>query len=121
MEFFSQFMWDRDFQKSSVEYPININEIEIEKDSNWLHQDFYTSKSYMPILHFDTLTYFDKDIKEEKIKMCIVSFENDSGVNYSFSKKRTLGNFLKPTLMNYLGALPRGSSFCHEFINGLFA
>ncbi|SMG54233.1 protein of unknown function [Marivirga sericea] len=87
MEFFSQFMWDRDFQRSRIEYPIKIDAVNIVEKSDWEHLSFYTNKSSMPILHFDTLTYFDKDIREEDISMYILSFENDNAKKYSFAQK----------------------------------
>jgi hypothetical protein len=99
MEFFSQFMWDKDFQKESIIYPINLNDIEIKEKSNWRYNDFYTSKSSMPILHYDTLTYYDKDIKEDKIKMHILSFEQGKATNYSFSKKENSWNLINVSSM----------------------
>jgi hypothetical protein len=99
MEFFSQFMWDKDFQKESIIYPINLNEIEIKRKSNWRHNDFYTSKSSMPILHFDTLTYYDKDIKEKNIRMHILSFKKDTATTYSFSKKENSWNLANVSSM----------------------
>jgi hypothetical protein len=113
MEFFSQFMWDKEFQKESIVYPINLNGREVKKKSNWRHNDFYSTKSSMPILHYDTLTYYDKDIKEDNIKMHILSFEKDTATNYSFSKKEYSWNLVK------INSMKLDSLTDYDFINFL--
>jgi hypothetical protein len=87
MEFFSQFMWDQEFQRTRVIFPINVNKQQINSSAEWNHNSFYSSKSFIPILHSDTITYFDKDIDHNKVKMSIISFEKDNVENHFFSKK----------------------------------
>lgn len=89
MEFFSHFMWDKEFQKSRVKFPININGQEIKNQSDWEHNTFYTSKSFIPILHSDTLTYYDKDIADEEVKMSIISFKNSKIEEYYFLNEKS--------------------------------
>jgi len=86
MSFFENFMWDRELQKNKVVYPITIENKEIKSSKQWNYLPFYTTSSYMPILHFDTLTYFDNDIFNPKISAHILNFENNNLIAYSFQK-----------------------------------
>jgi hypothetical protein len=86
MVFFENFMWDSEFQNERIIFPINYFGKQLDSKHDWKFSRFYTKKSYMPILHTDTITYFDKDITENIVKMSIVSFENQESKNFSFKK-----------------------------------
>lgn len=86
MEFFENFMWDSESQNERIVYPINYLGKQLNSKQEWIYNRFYTVKSYMPILHTDTITYFDKDISDNLLKMSIVSFENQESENFNFEK-----------------------------------
>ncbi len=86
MSFFESFMWDRELQKNKVVYPITIEDKEIKASKDWNYLPFYTISSYMPILHFDTLTYFDNDIFNPTITAYMLNFKNHNSTVYSFQK-----------------------------------
>ena len=48
---------------------------------------FYTKQEYYPILHFDTTTHFDKDIKTPKVGLVIANFKAQKIKLYNFEKK----------------------------------
>ncbi len=86
MQFFSDFMFDQNFQKNRIIFPININDSIIESKNKWNYNRFYMAKSFMPILHADTTTYFDKDVSVNVLKMSIISLENHITENYNFKR-----------------------------------
>jgi len=88
MDFFETFMWDKNFQKSRINFPITIEDdmIIIDK-SKWKHIPFYSSEEYYPILHFDTTTYFEKDIKTSDVGLIIANFKTKRITKYNFEKK----------------------------------
>ena len=86
MAFFGNFMWNNDFQMGRIVFPIILDENQIESVNHWKYYSFYPNKNYMPILHTDTVTYFDKDILVDLLKMSIVSFENQNYKNYDFKR-----------------------------------
>jgi hypothetical protein len=88
MDFFGNFMWNREFQNERIVYPINYKGKQLESKKDWKYNRFYTVKSYMPILHTDTITYYDKDVSDNLLTMSIVSFENQESENFDF--KRTV-------------------------------
>ncbi|MTI26968.1 DUF4348 domain-containing protein [Fulvivirga kasyanovii] len=87
MQFFSQFMWDKEFQKASIKYPIHVNGQEVKTPAEWSHHAFYTSKSYIPVLQNDTITHFDQDVTDDEVKMSVISFKEDYVENYFFLKE----------------------------------
>lgn len=86
MDFFENFMWNSDFQNERIVFPINYQGKQLISQQDWEYNRFYTVKSYMPILHTDTISYFDKDVSDSLLKMSIVSFINRETENYSFRK-----------------------------------
>ncbi len=86
MQFFSDFMFDQNFQQNRIIFPININDSIIESKNKWNYNKFYMAKSFMPILHADTTTYFDKDVSVSILKMSIVSLDKHVSENYNFTK-----------------------------------
>lgn len=86
VDFFENFMWDKEFQKSRVVFPFKQNSRNILASDNWKHISFYTQSSHIPILNSDTLSLFDKDIKALDIKMSIIDFERSSLDRYGFKK-----------------------------------
>jgi len=87
MDFFETFMWDTTFQKSRITFPITIDNETISDSSQWKHLSFYSTKEYYPILHFDTTSYFERDIHETSIGLIIANFKRDKITRYSFVKK----------------------------------
>jgi len=86
MDFFENFMWNSDFQNERIVFPINYQGKQLVSQQDWEFNRFYTVKSYMPILHADTISYFDKDVSNSLLKMSIVSFINQESDNYNFKK-----------------------------------
>ena len=84
MIFFSNFMWDKEFQKERIVFPIFVNQHKIESKNEWKYIPFYTSKNYLPILQADTSYYFEKYISDSLLKMSILSFKNQKTDNYDF-------------------------------------
>ena len=88
-DFFEKFMWDKEFQKSRVIYPIEQDGKEIRTLKEWQYLPFYTQSKYIPTLTSDTLIMFDKDIHFESIEMYIVDFKKNSTAGYVFEKVQT--------------------------------
>lgn len=87
MAFFEDFMWDEEYQKSRIEFPLIFNERVIDSANEWEHKGFYATKTFIPILHTDSTTYYEKDIAAADAKMSVVSFENQQVENFFFSKQ----------------------------------
>jgi len=87
MDFFETFMWDKTFQKSRITFPITIDNETISDSSQWKHLSFYSTKEYYPILHFDTTSYFERDIHETSVGLIIANFKRDRITRYNFVKK----------------------------------
>ena len=87
-------MYDEAFQKKRVEFPIIVDNDTIKSVSEWTRLLFYLNSSYIPILHFDTTTYFEKDIKDLKVEMNILNFFNSESYNYNFVKKNNSWNLV---------------------------
>lgn len=86
LDFFEKFMWDKEFQKLRVLYPIQLNGIEIKALEEWKYLPFYTQSEYIPTLTSDTLSIFDKDINSESTEMCIVDFKKNNAEYFEFEK-----------------------------------
>ena len=86
LDFFEKYMWDRDFQKSRVIHPIQLNGKEIKNSEEWKYLPFYTQSDCIPTLASDTLSIFDKSINLQSIKMFIVDFKKDIAESFSFEK-----------------------------------
>jgi hypothetical protein len=86
MDFFDNFMWDSDLQRERILFPINFHGEQLHSKKDWKHNGFYSAKSYMPILSSDTLTYFDKDLSGNLIKMSLVSLNSLQSENFDFNR-----------------------------------
>ena len=86
VDFFYKFMWDKEFQKSRVLFPIKKNGIEIKTSEEWRYLPFYTESEYIPTLTSDTLSIFDKDVILESTKMYIIDFKKDIVETFVFEK-----------------------------------
>jgi len=103
LDFFEKYMWDREFQKSRVIYPIQINGKEIKNSEEWKYLPFYTLSDCIPTLASDTLSIFDKNENPKSTKMFIVDFKKDIAKSFSFEKVNkswVLRNCYKTTFAN---------------------
>ncbi len=127
MDFLENFMWNRDFQSERIAYPINYHGKQIDSRLDWKYNRFYTLKSYMPILHTDKITYFDKDISDSLVNISIVSFENQESENYNFKMTddgwklvkveiRPVDSLMDIGFINFLKQFSNDSSFQKEHI-----
>jgi hypothetical protein len=89
LDFFENFMWDKEFQKSRVIYPIEHEGIEFKSLKEWQYLPFYAQSKYMPILTSDTLIIFDQDLRLKSIEIYIVDFKKNSAACYAFEKVQT--------------------------------
>ena len=85
-DFFEMFMWDMDFQKSRIVFPLNKDGKTIQTSKDWYHLSFYTASDYMPILCSDTLTLYDKVVNTSNIELSIIDFEKEMADKYCFEK-----------------------------------
>jgi hypothetical protein len=103
LDFFEKFMWDKEFQKSRVLFPIQLNGIEIKTLGEWKYLPFYTQSEYIPTLTSDTLSIFDKDLNLKSTEMCIVDFKKNNAEYFEFEKANKLWclkKYKKTTLKN---------------------
>lgn len=85
MDFFEKFMWNDEYQKDRINFPIQFDNKTIESSKKWNHLKFYTADSYIPILCYDTLTVYDYDYELDSLKM-IVANVNSGMTNIYFFK-----------------------------------
>ena len=105
LDFFEKYMWDKEFQKSRVIYPIQLNGKEIKTSAEWKYLPFYTQSEYIPTLTSDTLSIFDKDVNFESTEMCIVDFKKNNAEYFEFEKVNK-NWFLKKSKKTTLKNLP---------------
>lgn len=86
MDFFEEFMWNKEFQKSRIVFPYKQGNKTISSSQNWKHLPFYTESEYIPILNSDTVRLFDIDVKTNSIGLFIVNFERTDVTCYNFKK-----------------------------------
>jgi hypothetical protein len=86
MDFFEEFMWNKEFQKSRIVFPYKQGNKTILSSQNWKHLPFYTESEYIPILNSDTVRLFDIDVKTNSIGLFIVNFERTDVTCYNFKK-----------------------------------
>lgn len=86
MDFFEEFMWDKDFQKSRIVFPYKQDSKNILTFGNWKHLSFYSESEYIPILNSDTISLYDQDVKTKTIGLSIVNFKNNGITKYNFKK-----------------------------------
>ncbi len=86
MDFFEEFMWNKEFQKSRIVFPYKQDNKTISSSQNWKHLPFYTESEFIPILNSDTIRLFDKDVKTNSIGLFIVNFKVKEVTNYYFKK-----------------------------------
>lgn len=86
ISFFEEFMWDKTFQQSRVLFPIQQFGIKINSAKEWIYLPFYTQSEHIPTLTSDTLSLFEKDLKERATNLYIVDFEKEESDHYTFEK-----------------------------------
>ncbi len=86
MQFFESFMWDDFFQKTRTDFPIYSDKVLISDSSSWTYLPFFTNTYAIPIIHDDTLTYFDKDIETEVVTMSVIDIYQSQSTDYFFDK-----------------------------------
>lgn len=86
MDFFEEFMWNKEFQKARIVFPYKQDNKTISSSQNWKHLPFYTESEFIPILNSDTVRLFDKDVKTNSIGLFIVNFKVKEVTNYNFKK-----------------------------------
>jgi hypothetical protein len=84
MDFFEQFMWDIEFQKSRILFPFIQDSKNIENSKDWKHLSFYTECNYIPTINSDTLSLYDKDVQITIIEMSILNFKEEVATKYKF-------------------------------------
>ncbi len=84
--FFEKFIWDKDFQRSRVSYPIRLNESDIQSRDDWNYLPFYTESEYIPTLASDTLTLFEHDVNAKATKLYIVDFKKKDVAYFEFGR-----------------------------------
>jgi hypothetical protein len=84
--FFNNFMWDRDFQRSHVFFPIKKNGVAIRDSSDWVHLPFYTIKPFMPILLLDSSDHPKISYKKGSTLVSILSFKANEATKYTFQR-----------------------------------
>ncbi|WP_194778670.1 DUF4348 domain-containing protein [Pararhodonellum marinum] len=122
VDFFEKFMWNREFQKSRVVFPIKLKDNNIKSSEEWRHLPFYTANAYIPTLTSDTLSIFDKDVKLESTIMFTVDFKKEIAESFAFkkvnknwylknSKKTTFANLPDLDFINFLTKFSKDSIF----------
>ena len=87
MHFFESFMWDEKLQKSRIIFPIEVDGKTIEDSTSWQHLPFYANNDFIPIIHTDTVSWYDQHVPSKEVQMSIISFEDESTRNYFFEKR----------------------------------
>lgn len=103
LDFFDEFMRDKNFQKDRVLYPILVKSKSINNANEWNHIPFYTQKEYIATMTSDTLSIFEKRLNFNTITMFILNFTKASAEVFSFEKANDnwfLENVSQPTLSN---------------------
>lgn len=85
-DFFEKFMWDKEFQKSRVQFPFQQKGNTIKTSEDWEHLPFYTQSSYVPTLSSDTLSLININVKIEKTELYILDFEKNIANKFAFKK-----------------------------------
>lgn len=122
LDFFEKFMWDKEFQRSRVIFPIQLRDNDVKSSEEWRHLSFYTQNEYIPTLTSDTLSIFDKDVKLESTKMFIVDFKKEIAESFAFEKvnnnwylkyseKITFVNLPELDFINFLTKFSKDSIF----------
>ena len=86
MDFFEEFMWNKEFQKSRIVFPYKQDNKIISSLQYWKHLPFYTESEFIPILNSDTVILLDKDVKTNSIGLFIVNFKEKDVTNYNFKR-----------------------------------
>lgn len=87
MDFFSDFMWNENFQLKHIDFPLIVDDDTLKSGNNWTYIPFYTTKSYMPILYQDTVSLWDLKKSSNEITLSIVSFDKKKVRNYLFDSE----------------------------------
>lgn len=84
--FFEQFMFNEDFQRERVKFPIVVNGSKIDDVKQWRNQDLYKYQEFIPALFSDTLDGFFSNPLETKIDLYIPDFRKQKAKKYGFKK-----------------------------------
>jgi hypothetical protein len=86
LDFFEKFMWDNEFQKSRVLFPIQQNGKEINTAEEWNYLPFYTQCEYIPTVTSDTSNLFEKNENPESTEMFLIDFKKEMAEKFAFKK-----------------------------------
>lgn len=128
LDFFENFMWDKEFQKSRVLFPFSQNGNIIKTTEEWKYLPFFTQSEYIPTLTSDTLSLFDKDINVEEIEMFVMDFRKEIADKFAFKKvnknwflqsvgKATLKNLPDTAFIDFLTKFSNDSIYQIKHIN----
>jgi len=83
-DFFSRFMWNRNFQINRIDFPIQVNNNTVQTKDKWVYNSFYTNKEFIPIIYNDTITHSEKDIEFENVSMSVLDSKSQNCAIYTF-------------------------------------
>jgi hypothetical protein len=86
LDFFGKFMWDKEFQKQRVHYPFNLKGFKILRSEDWKHLPFYSQLEYIPTFTSDTLSIYEKEVKQDKIELFMLNFDKFQAESFFFEK-----------------------------------
>lgn len=86
-EFFETFIWNKTFQRSRVIFPIQLGDRKISKAEDWQEIIFHKPEEYFRTLNADTLSIFEKDVKQTATTMYLVDFKKKLAETFSFKKR----------------------------------
>jgi len=86
-DFFETFIWDEEFQKTRIVFPLKKDNKTIQTSKDWKHLPFYTTSEFIPILSSDTLSeLYDKEVTTSKIGLFLIDFKREIADKYNFEK-----------------------------------
>ena len=86
LKFFTKFMWDAAFQKTRILFPFDQHGKTIKSSKEWIHLPFFSRYEYFPTLTSDTLSTYEKDIKQASTTLYVVDFNNKTASSFAFEK-----------------------------------
>jgi len=76
MDFFERFIWDYEFQKSRIVFPIKLGDSTVSTSANWHHIFFNNGNDFIPILSSKSSKIYKKE-ETVKIELSFIKFEQN--------------------------------------------
>jgi hypothetical protein len=95
IRFFEEFMWDKEFQVSRIQFPIQYFGKQISSKKDWKHEEFYSKQEFVPIIDTDSTSFYFKNINHNQLIIHFTSLKQQNVRNYTFKKINGKWNFIQ--------------------------